>query len=47
MKGKKQGPTPVKMVLVLVSVAVIFAAVLAAVNQITRPTIERNAREKL
>lgn len=47
MKDKKQGLTSVKMVLVLVSVAVVFAAVLAVVNQITKPTIERNAREKL
>ena len=35
------------MVLVLTLVAVVFAAVLALVNQITRPTIERNMREKL
>lgn len=31
----------------LTLVAVVFAAVLAAVNQITKPTIERNMREKL
>jgi len=35
------------MVLVLTLVAVVFAAVLAAVDQLTKPTIERNTREKL
>ncbi|MFQ6090996.1 MAG: hypothetical protein ACE5LD_06130, partial [Candidatus Bipolaricaulia bacterium] len=39
--------TPLRMVLVLTLVAVVFAAVLAAVNQLTKPTIERNMREKL
>jgi len=38
---------PLKMVLVLTLVAVVFAAVLAAVNQLTKPTIEKNLREKL
>ncbi len=35
------------MVLVLAAVAVVFAVVLAAVNQLTGPAIERNARERL
>ena len=39
--------TPLRMVLVLTLVAVVFAAVLAAVNRLTAPTIERNFREKL
>lgn len=47
MADKKQRLTPVKMVLVLTLVAVAFAAVLAGVNQLTKPTIERNVREKL
>ena len=47
MAREKKGPSPLRMILILTAVAIVFAALLAAVNQLAGPTIERNARAKL